>query len=121
MLGDEFSDRRVRSMSLREDLCARVNLLVKEVRKGSLRAQKIHSRNVTQYELDLSLEMSLEILIMERETDTKASRTRRKVEGEIGAWTVEGKSFEVVAFQPSVDCGYNGKSCHATIVEGARD
>ena len=56
---------------------------------------------------------------MEREIDTKASRTRRKVEGEIGAWTVEGKSFEVVAFQSSVDCGYNGKSCHT--VEGARD
>ena len=36
MLGDEFSDRRVRSMSLREDLCARVNVLVIEVRKGNL-------------------------------------------------------------------------------------
>ena len=34
MLGVEFRDSGAKRMSLREDLCARVNLLVKEVRKG---------------------------------------------------------------------------------------
>ena len=32
MLRDELSDTRARKTSLREDLCGRVNLLVKEVR-----------------------------------------------------------------------------------------